>query len=223
MRAEQNIFCNFAVQNIYIAMKKQIYNNFDKNKISSLPRAVFEGKIIVVISATEATKAIDYLLSQPILGIDTETRPSFKRGVNHKVSLLQVSSNDICFLFRINHIGMTPDLIRLLEDKKVKKIGISLHDDMMMLRKLVDFIPGNFIDLQNCAVKLGIKDLSLQKLYANLFGKKISKGQRLTNWEADILTDNQKLYAATDAWACIKLYEEIIRLEQTGDYELIEI
>lgn len=223
MRAEQNIFCNFAVQNIYIAMKKQIYNNFDKNKISTLPRAVFEGKIIVVISATEATKAIDYLLSQPILGIDTETRPSFKRGINHKVSLLQVSSNDICFLFRINHIGMTPDLIRLIEDKKVKKIGISLHDDMMMLRKLVDFIPGNFIDLQNCAVKLGIKDLSLQKLYANLFGKKISKGQRLTNWEADILTDNQKLYAATDAWACIKLYEEIIRLEQTGDYELIEI
>lgn len=204
-------------------MKKQIYNKFNKNKISSLPRAVFEGRIIVVVSASEATKAVDYLLSQPILGVDTETRPSFKRGVNHKVSLLQVSSHDICFLFRINHTGMTPDIIRFLEDTKVTKIGLSLHDDMMMLKKLVDFVPGNFIDLQNCAVDLGVKDLSLQKLYANFFGQKISKGQRLTNWEADILSENQKLYAATDAWACIKLYEEIIRLKQTCDYELIEI
>ncbi len=100
---------------------------------------------------------------------------------------------------------------------------MSWHDDLSMLHKIAQFTPGSFIDLQNCVSRIGIEDLSLQKLYANLFGGKISKGQRLTNWEADVLSDGQKLYAATDAWACIKLYEEILRLEQTHDYELITI
>lgn len=206
-----------------LAMKKQIYNKFDKKKISELPRAVFPGRIVVILSAGETKKAVDYLLSQPILGVDTETRPSFKKGTNYKVSLLQVSAADICFLFRLNHIGITPDIIRLLEDTTVPKIGLSWHDDLSMLHKIAQFTPGSFIDLQNCVGRIGIEDLSLQKLYANLFGGKISKGQRLTNWEADVLTDGQKLYAATDAWACIKLYEEILRLEQTHDYELITI
>lgn len=206
-----------------LAMKKQIYNKFDKKKISELPRAVFPGRIVVILSAGETKKAVDYLLSQPILGVDTETRPSFKKGTNYKVSLLQVSAADICFLFRLNHTGITPDIIRLLEDTTVPKIGLSWHDDLSMLHKIAKFTPGSFIDLQNCVGRIGIEDLSLQKLYANLFGGKISKGQRLTNWEADVLSDGQKLYAATDAWACIKLYEEILRLEQTHDYELITI
>lgn len=204
-------------------MKKQIYNKFEKKKIAELSRAVFPGRMVVIISQGETKRAVDYLLMQPILGVDTETRPSFKRGVNHKVSLLQVSTANICFLFRLNHTGITSDIIRLLEDTTVPKIGLSWHDDLQMLHRIADFKPGYFIDLQDCVGRIGIEDLSLQKLYANIFGEKISKGQRLTNWEADVLTDKQKLYAATDAWACIKLYEEIVRLEQTGDYELITI
>lgn len=204
-------------------MKKQIYNKFDKKKITELPRAVFQGRIVVIISPGETKKAVDYLLSQPILGVDTETRPSFKRGINYKVSLLQVSTTSICFLFRLNHTGFTPDIVRLLEDTTVPKIGLSWHDDLQMLHKVADFKPGNFIDLQDCVGRIGVEDLSLQKLYANIFGGKISKGQRLTNWESDVLTDGQKLYAATDAWACVVLYEEIVRLQNTGDYELITI
>lgn len=204
-------------------MKKQIFNKFDKNKISELPRAVFTGRIIVILSAGEAKRAVDYLLSQPILGVDTETRPSFKRGTTYNVSLLQVATHDICFLFRLKHTGVTADIIRLLEDANVPKVGLSWHDDLQMLHKIADFKPGHFIDLQNFVGKIGIEDLSLQKLYANIFAGKISKGQRLTNWDADVLSDGQKLYAATDAWACIKLYEEIVKLEQTGDYELITV
>lgn len=202
-------------------MKKQIYERYDKNSIASLKRAVFEGRIIVVVSEGEARRAVDFLLSQPILGVDTETRPSFRKGSNHKVSLLQVATKDICFLFRLNYLGLNADIVRLLEDTAVPKIGLSWHDDLHMLHALGDFKPGNFIDLQDCVGQIGIKDLSLQKVYANIFGMKISKGQRLTNWEADVFTDNQKLYAATDAWACIKLYEEIERLKTTGDYELV--
>lgn len=117
---------------------------------------------------------------------------------------------------------MIPAIIRLLEDTKVPKIGLSLHDDIAMLHKIADFKPGNFIDLQQHVKEIGIEDLSLQKLYANFFGQKISKTQRLTNWEADVLNDRQKIYAATDAWTCIKLYEELQRLKQTGEYELIK-
>lgn len=160
-------------------MKKLLYNKYDKSRIASLPRVLFEGRIVVVLSDFEAERAVDYLLSMPILGVDTETRPSFKRGVVHRVALLQVSSYDTCFLFRLNHIGISPVIKRLLEDTTVPKIGLSLNDDLTMLRRVADFTPGNFIDLQDHVREIGVEDLSLQKLYANFFGQKISKHQRL--------------------------------------------
>jgi ribonuclease D len=202
-------------------MKKLIYNKFDKKRIAELPLAVFGGKVIVVLSPSETEKAVNYLLSHSILGIDTETRPSFKKGHVNQVSLLQVSTHNTCFLFRLNITGMTPSILRFLEDTTVPKVGLSLHDDITALRRKADFEPGNFIDLQKIVGEIGVEDLSLQKLYANFFGKKISKNQRLTNWESDVLNEKQKAYAATDAWACIMLYEELMRLEQTRDYELI--
>lgn len=202
-------------------MTKILYNKFDKNQISSLPLVSFEGKVIVVVSKEEAEKAVNFLLSQPLLGVDTETRPSFKRGWQYKVSLLQVSTEDICFLFRLNYIGLSPAVIRLLEDQTTPKIGLSWHDDLNGLRKLDSFTPGNFIDLQDHVKEIGIEDLSLQKLYANMMGRKISKRQQLSNWERDILDEKQKLYAATDAWACLQLYKELQRLEDTKDYQLI--
>jgi ribonuclease D len=202
-------------------MSKTVYNKYDKARISSLPVAQFEGRIIVILTPGETEKAVRYLLSQRILGFDTETRPSFKRGHQYKVSLLQVSTPDTCFLFRLNHTGLTPALIELLEDKTVKKIGLSWHDDINSLHKIGEFKIGHFIDIQDHVKDIGIEDLSLQKLYANLFGEKISKRQQLSNWEADVLSDKQKVYAATDAWACIKIYEELIRLKESNDYELI--
>ena len=203
-------------------MKKQIYNKFDKHLISELPKVLFKGRIIVILSAGETESAVRYLLSHQILGLDTETRPSFHRGMSFNVSLLQVSTIDTCFLFRLNHTGLTPSLIRLLEDTTVPKIGLSLKDDFSMLTKRSTFKPGFFIDLQNEVKKIGVEDLSLQKLYANFFGEKISKAQRLSNWEADVLTEKQKRYAATDAWACIKIYEEFKRLSLTSDFDLVK-
>ena len=202
-------------------MPKVIYNKFEKQLISSLPVAEFTGRIEVVLSASEAERAVNFLLSQPILGFDTETRPSFKRGFQHKVALLQVATEDICFLFRLNHIGLAPSIVRLLEDATLPKIGLSWHDDINSLQKLGPFKTGHFIDIQHYVQDIGIEDMSLQKIYANLFGQKISKRQQLSNWEADVLSDKQKIYAATDAWACINIYKEIIRLKRDKDYQLI--
>lgn len=202
-------------------MPKIIYNKYDKRFIAALPVAQFEGRIVVILTPGETEKAVNYLLSQPLLGFDTETRPSFKRGQQHKVALLQVATDDICFLFRLHHTGLTPALVRLLEDTSVKKIGLSWHDDLIMLHKLGAFNTGAFIEIQEQIRQIGITDLSLQKIYANLFGKKISKRQQMSNWEEDILSDKQKLYAATDAWACIQIYKEVVRLKETNDYQLI--
>ncbi len=202
-------------------MMKQIQKSFDKKKLPSLPRILFDGRIVVVTTPEETEKAVDYLLSQDILGFDTETRPAFRKGVRYEVSLLQVSTLDTCFLFRLNMTGMTPAIIRLLEDRTVTKIGLSWHDDLLQLHRRAEFVAGNFIELQDEAKTLGITDKSLQKLYANIFGMRISKTQRLSNWEREELREAEVLYAATDAWTCIHLYLEIKRLRETGDYELI--
>ncbi len=200
-------------------MIKTIYTKFDKVRLTGLPTVQFEGRIFVITTETEAKRAVAYLLrSSPCLGFDTETRPSFHHGESHKVALLQVSTPDTCFLFRLNRMGMPQCVIDLLEDTTILKVGLSLHDDMTMLKRRHTFQQGTFIDIQNEVGDIGIADASLQKIYANLFGLKISKRQQLTNWEADILTEAQKRYAATDAWACIKIHNEIVRLKQTGEY-----
>lgn len=198
-----------------------LYSKYDKKLMPTLPRAIFPGRKIVVLSESEAERAADYLLSHSILGFDTETRPVFRKGITHKVALLQVSTYDTCFLFRLNRIGLCPAVVRLLETTDVIKIGLSWHDDILALHKRGDFQPAGFIDLQDHMEELGIKDRSLAKLYANFFGERISKREQLSNWEADYLTEKQMNYAATDAWACIRLYEEYLRLKETHDYELI--
>lgn len=200
-----------------------LYSKFNKEAIHELPQVLFTGRIIVITSEKKAEKAVDFLLKQSILGVDTETRPVFRKGQSYKVSLLQVATHDTCFLFRLNILGITPSIKRLLENTETKMIGLSWHDDLLALHKRSDFKKGNFIDLQDIIGDLGIKDLSLQKLYANLFRQKISKRQRLTNWNNETLSEKQKQYAATDAWACIQLYEEIMRLKVSGDYQLVEV
>lgn len=199
---------------------KIIYDKYDKRLIPKLPRVQFQGRIFVIFSQREADKAVDYLMRQDLLGFDTETRPSFRKGQIHQVALLQVATHDTCFLFRLNRIGITPSIQRLLEDQHITKVGLSLQDDLRMLRLRRDFTPGTFIELQKEIKDIGIQDMSLQKIYANLFGGKIAKNQQLSNWEANILSEAQQRYAATDAWACIRIHEEIRRMKQEQNYHL---
>lgn len=201
---------------------RQLFIKTDKSFIPSLPRFEFKGKIYVVQSESEAKRAVEVLRKSAILGIDTETRPSFRKGENHKVALLQIANEQICFLFRMNEIGFLPCMSQLLADPNILKVGLSLKDDFLMLRRREgNFTPAGYIDLQNVVKQMGIEDLSLQKIYANVFHKRISKRAQLTNWEADVLTDAQKRYAATDAYTCIQLYKELTHLKDSKNYVLI--
>jgi len=202
-------------------MTKTIYNKFDKQQIANLPKEEFRGRIFTITTERDAEKAVNYLMSQPILGFDSETRPTFKRNVSHQVALLQVATYDTCFLFRLNQLGLPNSIVRLLEDTNITKVALSWKDDTHMLQLRRKYKSGKFIDIQDEVGRIGIEDHSLQKIYANLFGKMISKRQQLSNWEADILSDAQKAYAALDAWACIHIYDEIQRLLHSRDYHII--
>ena len=188
--------------------------HIEKSTISTMPTVAFDGRIITIDTPEATDKAVQALSAESIIGIDTETRPSFRKGVQYAVSLIQLSTADTCFLIRLNRTGMPDSLISLLENKKIIKVGLSLHDDYQALNKRRKFKAGSFVDLQKMVGEFGIEEMSLQKIFAIVFGERISKSQQLTNWENDVLTDKQKLYAATDAWACLKLYNELKQNEQ---------
>ena len=178
----------------------------DKRLITDMPIVTFDGGITVIESAEDAIDALAFLRTQSLVGFDTETKPNFRKGVTNRVSLIQVSTDNHSFLFRINKCGFTPELREFMECDDVVKVGLSLKDDFHMLHRIGEFEPCNFIDLQDIVKNFHITDLSLQKIYAILFQERISKGQRLTNWEAPRLSGAQMVYASIDAWACRRIY-----------------
>lgn len=180
--------------------------SISKEQLGTLPQVAFPGQIYVIDNMSMVNSAVRTLRKYDIIGFDTETRPSFKRGRMHKVALLQLSTPNECFLFRLNRIGMPTSLKEYLEDETCVKVGLSVHDDFNALRRLVEIDPKGFVDVQTLAKENHISDISLQKIYAILFDERISKSQQLSNWEADALSDAQQRYASIDAWTCIRIY-----------------
>ncbi|MCM1451139.1 MAG: 3'-5' exonuclease domain-containing protein 2 [Clostridium sp.] len=178
-----------------------------KTEISSLPVETFRGDVKLIDKPEDVAPAVESLRQCKVIGFDTETRPSFKKNHANKVALMQLSTDSVCYLFRLNKIGFPQALQYLIESPDILKIGLSVHDDFSVMHRSSQFEPAGFIDLQHIVKQYHIADLSLQRIYAILFGKKISKQQRLTNWEAPSLTMPQQVYAATDAWACLRIYD----------------
>lgn len=186
--------------------RKEFKKSITDEELAELPLSVFEGKIHLIEKVEEVTEAVNYLKKQRVLGFDTETRPTFKKGQNHQVALLQLSTADEAFLFRTNLIGLSPGLIKILATPAILKIGAAIRDDIKILQKIAPFKPGGFVELQELVKEFGIENFSLKKLAAIVCGLRISKSQRLTNWEAPVLTEQQQIYAATDAWISYQIY-----------------
>lgn len=189
--------------------------SISKVQLSELPTVEFPGAITVVETLPDATNALDFLNTQHAVGFDTETKPNFRKGQSNTVSLIQISTLDHSYLFRLNKLGFCEPLKNFLESDKVVKVGLSLRDDFHMLHKVAPFEPQNFVDLQNVVKSFHIADSSLQKIYGILFNGRISKSQRLSNWEASKLSAGQMVYASIDAWACLKIYNYLI----SGSFE----
>ena len=175
-----------------------------------MPEVKYPGKVILVDSAAKSRSALSYLNRVSQIGFDTETRPSFQKFRHYNVSLAQISVDDECFLFRLKQIGSIENFIKFLENPDIQKIGLSLKDDFHSLAKLTPFNPQGFVELQSFVKDYQIADNSLQKIYGIIFRNRISKNQRLTNWEAPELTENQQNYAAIDAWACQRIYNHLV-------------
>jgi ribonuclease D len=185
-------------------------SEISKEEIKQLESSAFEGDIYIVNDQEGVVIAARELANYPVLGFDTETKPSFKKGQVFEVSLLQLSIPGKAFLFRILLCGI-PDLLKqVLEDENIIKTGVAIHDDLKKLRKIRDFIPGGFVDLQKFSSELGIESNGLRKLAAIVLGIRISKNQQLTNWESEELTEAQAIYAATDAWVSYEIYEKLM-------------
>ena len=191
-------------------MKENHYiHHLSKDLLQFYPLAQFEGEVIVVDTESQLSEAIGYLNRQKVVGVDTESRPSFIAGVHYPTALLQIATEERCYLFRLSHIGMPEELAAFFANEQICKVGLAFKDDLNGLRRRREFKPKNCVDLQKIVGQYGILDLGLQKIFGICFNRRISKAQQLTNWENSKLTPEQACYASTDAWATLLIYKDL--------------
>lgn len=184
-------------------------NEISKEEVAALELIQFEGPISLIDSLEAFDKEIDQIARQPVLGFDTETRPSFKKGKIYPTSLIQIASLDQAWIIRVNRIGYPGPLLDLLSGEIPLKIGLGLQDDLRRLRADFQFEPGGFLDLQNYVQAFRIDEKGLKKISGIVLNRRISKSQQVSNWDAEILSEAQLRYAATDAWICLKIYNSL--------------
>jgi ribonuclease D len=182
-----------------------------KEELSQLPLQHFEGHIDVVEDESVINTLVNELEQHDVIGFDTETKPSFQKGKINQVSLLQLATSEKVYLFRLNKTGFHPALVNLLANPEIMKIGVGIRDDIRGLNRLVQFDSAGFVEIQDHVKRVGIEDTSLKKLAGLVLNFRVSKRQRLSNWEAPHLTEGQVLYAATDAWVALELYHNLLK------------
>ncbi len=184
-------------------------SEISKEEVAKLELIQYEGPIRLINSMEEFEQEIDQILENPILGIDTETRPSFKKGKVYPTSLIQLSNDNQAWLLRIGRMGTPQKLLELFSDEDILKVGLGLNDDLRRLQSDFQFEPAGFLDLQQYVTAFKIEEKGLRKLSGIVLGRRISKSQQVSNWDADLLTEAQLRYAATDAWICLKIYNTL--------------
>lgn len=211
---KNEILQNGLSQNVRENSEGRVNNNYLENlsqeELKDYDLSWFRGKIILVDDHKKFREALPELLRHNILGFDTETRPSFRKGRKNKVSLIQLSSATKAWLFRIHKIGIPDELLKILTDPDIIKAGVAIHDDLRFLKNITKFEPDGFVDLQKFVKEFGITSSGLKKLSAIVLGFRISKSQQVTDWEASELTEAQQIYAATDAWVCYEIYSKLV-------------
>jgi len=183
--------------------------SISNDEIKELPLVRFEGKIHLLDSREHALSALEELAQERVLGFDTEKKPTFIKGQYHHTALVQLSTTQEAFLFRLNVLGFFKELKDLMADSHILKVGISIADDVKALQKMDSFYPQGFVELNTIVEEMGIMDKGVRKLAGIFLEGRISKNQQTSNWENEKLTHAQQVYAATDAWVCSEIYEEV--------------
>lgn len=183
-----------------------------KEAINDLPLWKFEGEITVLENDADWDEVIPKLWNSPVLGFDTEAKPAFKKGVYNPVSLIQLATEEEVFVIRNLLCGFPGDLVRIFEDPAIIKVGAGIRDDIKDLQKLRKFDPAGFEDISTIAEQNNVRQIGAKNLTAIFLSKRISKAQQTSNWERERLSQAQLDYAATDAYLCLKVYQEFQKL-----------
>jgi len=184
-------------------------NEITKEEVELLKLIQYEGPIHLIETPGQFYEEIAKIENNPLLGFDTETKPSFKKGQVNPTSLIQLATPGQTWIIRVSRIGYPERLLKLLSSEEVLKVGLGLNDDLRRLRSDYNFEPGGFLDLQQYVEAFRIDEKGLKKLTAIVLGRRISKSQQVSNWDADVLTEAQLRYAATDAWICLRIYHAL--------------
>jgi len=180
-----------------------------KEEVNELELSKYSGNIILVENKEDLKKAAQEIKKCAILGIDTETKPTFKKGKLNPVALLQIATDKSVYIIRLNKVALSKDFAEIFQSQDIIKVGIAVIDDFKDLKKMIPFTPHKVVDLNLLAPKLGFENIGAKKLSALVLGFRISKRQQVSNWEAEPLTQAQIDYAATDAWICREIYLRI--------------
>lgn len=183
-----------------------------KQQVNELPLQRYEGKVIVVSNHEQLASALQELNEASVIGFDTESKPTFRKGDYNPVAMIQMAIPGKVFLIRINLTGFTPGLQELFANENVVKAGISIRDDIKEMQRQAYFEPANVIDLNDIAKEAGVKNIGVRSLAGIFLGIRISKGQQTSNWERETLSEGQIAYAATDAWVCLEIYKKLDQL-----------
>ena len=179
-------------------------DNFNDKPIFN--KAKFPGKIIMINSDIEIAPALELLRSEPLIGFDTETKPSFKKGEVYIVSLLQLASQNHALLFRLHSLTDFSLIKDFFENQNHKKIGVAIRDDIKALQKTFPFEPKSFIELSEVAKTYNLNSFGLKGMSEEVLNLTLSKRAKLSNWESRDLKTDQQIYAATDAWIGRELF-----------------
>lgn len=184
----------------------------EKEFISALPLMQYAGKIVLVEDEKTAKRAVKELSREKILGFDTETRPSFRKGAGYMVSLVQLCGAKCAYLFRLDFCGGVPVLFPLFENPKILKVGVAVKDDVLHLKVRAPFDDAGFVDASRYTRAARIENTGLRALTAHFLGGRISKAAQVSNWAAKKLSPQQIVYAATDAWTSRELFLKLQKL-----------
>lgn len=191
---------------------EDLARKLSKEEINDLPVRRWEGAIQLVRSPEEQLQAVEALSRHPLLGFDTETPPSFRKGTSHLPTLVQLASSEAVYLFLLRQLPDKTPLAGLLGNPAILKAGVSLEYDIKQLQHVFSFQPAGFVDLGDAAKGHGIGSHGLRTMAAALLGIRISKRAQCSNWASQELKDYQIEYAATDAWISLELYHSLNRL-----------
>ncbi len=177
-----------------------------REEMANLPIRRYDGEVRLVAAPEDLERELAALSRERVLGLDTETRPAFRRGESYPPSLLQLAGEDVVWILQLPRLDGTAAIKEVLESENVVKAGVGIAEDLRHLKKRLAFEPAAVVDVGELARRRGIDQTGIRNLAGIILGFRIPKGKRTSNWAAARLTRQQIAYAAMDAWAARALY-----------------